>query len=141
FPQANVQIEKLLILNKAPFAGDTLASLGEVGLEMSVKELFKDKSEPIHIEAISAANGILNILFNKEGVGNYDIALKNAKKKDDGASDPMQLKIKKYAVENFRFQYFDESSEVRLILDSLYHSGTGDFTSDKLDLDTNSATR
>src|SRR3954471_1472724 len=44
FPQASVNIDKLLVINKAPFAGDTLVSFGEVNLDMSIKEIFKDKS-------------------------------------------------------------------------------------------------
>ncbi|HEY0092321.1 MAG TPA: AsmA family protein, partial [Flavobacterium sp.] len=141
FPQANVTLDKLLIINKAPFAGDTLISFGEVSLRMSIKELFKDKSEPINVEAFDSQNGLINIIFNKEGVGNFDIALKNAKKKDDGQSDPMALKIKEYKVENFRFKYFDEKSKVRMLIDSLNHSGTGDFTASKLDLVTKSTAR
>ena len=38
FPQANVGIQKLLIVNKAPFKGDTLISLQELNLQMSIKE-------------------------------------------------------------------------------------------------------
>ena len=37
FPNANVTIEKLVIINKAPFEGDTLVSLGELNLKMSIK--------------------------------------------------------------------------------------------------------
>ena len=46
FPNATVGIEKLVIINKAPFEGDTLVSLGELNLKMSIKELFKGKDEP-----------------------------------------------------------------------------------------------
>ena len=142
FPQANVTIDKLLIINKAPFAGDTLVSLGEVNLDMSIKELFKDKSEPMNIEGISSKNGIINILFNKDGLGNFDIALKNAEdKKDDSKSDPLSLKIKEYSIENFRFKYFDERSKIKLVIDSLNHSGTGDFAASKLDLVTKSTAK
>ncbi|HEX9980020.1 MAG TPA: AsmA-like C-terminal region-containing protein [Flavobacterium sp.] len=141
FPKANVSIDKLLIINKAPFAGDTLVSLGEVSLNMSIKELFKDKSEPINVEAFGMQNGLVNIIFNKEGVGNFDIALKNAKKKDDGKADPMSLKIKEYNIENFSFRYFDERSKLKMRLDSLNHSGNGDFTASKLDLVTQTSAR
>lgn len=142
FPQANVTIDKLLIINKAPFAGDTLVSLGEVNLDMSIKELFKDKSEPMNIKGISSKNGIINILFNKDGLGNFDIALKNAEdKKEDGKSDPLSLKIKEYSIENFRFKYVDESSKIKLVIDSLNHSGTGDFAASKLDLVTKSTAK
>lgn len=141
FPKANVTIDKLMIINKAPFAGDTLVSLGAVSLDMSVKELFKGESEPINVDGFSIDEGIINILFNKDGVGNFDIALKDEKEKDPGKSDPMQFKIKEYKVNNLRFTYFDESSEMKLIVDSLYHTGNGDFTNDKLDLDTKSAAK
>jgi uncharacterized protein involved in outer membrane biogenesis len=66
FPQANVTIEKLSIINKAPFEGDTLVYLGEINLKMSIKELFKAKEETMNIEAISSKNGLINIMFNKD---------------------------------------------------------------------------
>jgi hypothetical protein len=138
FPQANVSIEKLLIINKAPFEGDTLIALGQINLKMSVKELFKGKDEPMNIEAISTENGLINIIFNKDGIGNFDIALKDEKESDDGKSSPLALKIKEYKVTNLRFKYFDEKSKVKMIIDSLNHSGTGDFANSKLDLVTTS---
>ncbi|TRX38698.1 AsmA family protein [Flavobacterium sp. ZT3R18] len=141
FPKATVTLDKLLIINKAPFEGDTLISLGELNLNMSIKELFKDKGEAMQIEGITSKNGFINIIFNKDGIGNFDIALKDNKPKEDGKSDPMLLKIQKYQVENFKFQYFDEGSQVRMVIDSLNHEGTGDFNASKLDLDTKSTAK
>ncbi|RZJ71369.1 AsmA-like C-terminal region-containing protein [Flavobacterium sp.] len=142
FPQANVTIDKLSIINKAPFAGDTLVYLGEVNLKMSVKELFKDAKEGMNIESISTKNGVVNILFNKDGLGNFDIAIKNAeeKNKDKNEGDPLSLKVQEYKIENYRFQYYDERSKIKLVLDSLNHNGTGDFAAKKLDLDTKTST-
>lgn len=136
FPKANVSIEKLSIINKAPFEGDTLVAFDELNLKMSVMELFNDDNEPMNIEAISSKNGLINIIFNKDGIGNYDIALKNKDKKEDGKSKPLALKIKEYEVENFKFKFTDEASKMKMVLDSINHSGTGDFTNDVLDLDT-----
>ena len=141
FPKANVSVEKLLIINKAPFAGDTLVSLGEVNLQMSIKELFKGKGEPMKIESFSTKNGVVNILFNKDGIGNFDIALKEKDPKYDGKSDPLSLKINEYKVENFRFKYFDERSKIKMVIDSLNHTGKGDFAASKLDLTTNSTAK
>ena len=141
FPQANVTIEKLSIINKAPFKGDTLVYLGELSLKMSIKELFKGKEETMNIEAISSKNGLINILFNKDGIGNFDIALKNKDDKDASKSKPLSLKIKEYKIENYTFSYFDESSKIKMRLDSLNHSGTGDFASSKLDLVTQSSAK
>ena len=136
FPRATISIEKLSVINKAPFEGDTLVAFDELNLKMSVMELFNDDKEPMNIEAISSKNGLINIIFNKDGVGNYDIALKNKDKKDNGKSKPLALKIKEYEVENFKFKFTDEGSKMKMVLDSINHSGTGDFTNDILDLDT-----
>ena len=141
FPQANVTIEKLSIINKAPFEGDTLVYLGELNLKMSIKELFKGKEEAMNIEAISSKNGLINILFNKDGIGNFDIALKNKDEKDASKSKSLSLKIKEYKIENYTFSYFDESSKIKMRLDSLNHSGMGDFASSKLDLVTQSSAK
>lgn len=140
FPQASVNVEKLLIINKAPFAGDTLVSMGEMNLTMSIKELFKGKDEPMNIEAFASKNAKINILFNKDGVGNFDIALKD-EKPNDGTSDPLSLKIKEYQFENLCFKYYDERSKIKMVIDSLNHEGTGDFTNAKLDLVTKSTAK
>ncbi|MDI5948917.1 AsmA family protein [Flavobacterium yafengii] len=141
FPNANVTLEKLVIINKAPFEGDTLISLGELNLKMSIKELFKGKNEAIAIDGITSKNGLINIIFNKDGIGNYDIALKDEKTKDNGKSSPLSLKIQEYKIENFKFRYFDESSKIKMVIDSLNHEGTGDFAAQKLDLVTKSTAK
>ncbi|MBS7252595.1 AsmA-like C-terminal region-containing protein [Flavobacterium branchiicola] len=142
FPNATVGIEKLVIINKAPFEGDTLVSLGELNLKMSVKELFKGKEEPLSIQGITSENGLINIIFNKDGVGNFDIALKDKKDtpKDDN-SKPLSLKIQNYKIENFTFRYIDQGSKIKMVIDSLNHEGTGDFTNSKLDLTTKSTAK
>ena len=141
FPHANVTIQKLVIINKAPFEGDTLVSLGELNLKMSIKELFKGKEETMNIDGISSKNGLINIIFNKDGLANYDIAMKNAKTKDNGKRNPLTLKIQEYKIENFQFRYFDEKSKLKMTIDSLNHKGTGDFAAQKLDLDTKSTAK
>lgn len=141
FPQANVQLQKFVIINKAPFEGDTLVAFDELNLQMSIKELFKGDSEPMSLEAITVKNGLANILINKKGIGNYDIAIKEDTKEPTKASKPFSLNIQKYALENFRFTYADEGSKIKMSLDSLNHEGTGNFGTQKLDLDTKSTAK
>lgn len=136
FPLANVTIDKLSIINKAPFEGDTLFYSGETNLKMSIKELFKGADETMNLESISSTNGIVNIIFNKDGLGNYDIALKDNKPEDKSESKPFSLNIQDYKVENLRFTYLDQGSDIKMVLDSINHSGTGNFAQQKLDLDT-----
>lgn len=137
FPRANVTIDKLSIINKAPFEGDTLVYAGEVNLKMSIKELFKSEGEPMNIESFSSKNGVINILFDKNGVGNFDIAIKDKKdKKEDSKSKPFAMNVQNYEIENLRFTYFDERSKIKMVIDSLNHQGKGNFAASKLDLTT-----
>jgi AsmA-like C-terminal region len=139
FPNANVTVDKLSVINKAPFAGDTLAYVGELNLKMSIKELFKSEGETMNLQSFTLKNSVVNILFNKDGVGNFDIAKKGAEDtpaEDAGESKPFALNIDEYAVENMRFRYFDANSKMSVVIDSLNHNGTGNFAANKLDLDT-----
>lgn len=138
FPKASVTVDKLSIINKAPFAGDTLVYMGELNLDMSIKELFKDEGEAMNVESLSTKDGVINILFNKDGVGNFDIAIKDdtEKPKDDKESKPFALSVQDYKIENLRFKYYDERSKIKMVIDSLNHEGKGNFAASKLDLDT-----
>ncbi|MDD3004201.1 AsmA-like C-terminal region-containing protein [Flavobacterium sp.] len=137
FPKANVSIQELSIINKAPFAGDTLLYSGEINLKMSIKELFKGENEPMNIESFSSKNAKINILFDKNGLGNFDIALKDKSKEEEKSdSKPFAMSIQNYEFENLKFKFFDAGSKVKLVIDSLNHKGTGNFAASKLDLDT-----
>ncbi|MFD2909885.1 AsmA-like C-terminal region-containing protein [Flavobacterium ardleyense] len=136
FPQANVSIKNLSIVTKAPFENDTLLYSGETNLTMSVKELFKGDGEAMNLESFSTIDGIVNIIFNKDGVGNFDIALKEAKDDKPSDSKPFALNIQNYEVKNLKFTYKDEGSNMKMVLDSINHQGKGNFAAQKLDLDT-----
>lgn len=136
FPQANVTIEKLSIITKAPFENDTLLYSGETNVTMSVKELFKGDGEAMNLENFSVVDGIVNIIFNKDGLGNFDIALKDETEKKPSDSKPFALNIQDYEVENLKFTYEDQGSKMKMVLDSINHEGKGNFAAQKLDLET-----
>jgi len=138
FPQATISIKKFLIINKAPFKGDTLVAFDELNLQMSIKELFNGEKEPMKLDAISILNGKASIIFNKEGKGNFDIVKKDNSTQETSQSKPFSLAIQKYALTNFKLKYYDESSKIKLVIDSLDHEGSGNFDSKTLDLDTKS---
>lgn len=138
FPRANVSIKELSIINKAPFVGDTLFYSGELNLKMGIMEIFKGANEPMSIESFSSKNGRVNILFNNDGVGNFDIALKNQEETPEDTTDskPFALSIKNYEIENWKFVYFDQRSKMKVVIDELNHHGNGDMAASQLDLDT-----
>ena len=61
FPKATVTLNKLAIVNKAPFEGDTLVATQELDLKMSLMQLFNGDNEPMNIEGIDVENALVNI--------------------------------------------------------------------------------
>lgn len=142
FPKATVSIEKMSIINKAPFEGDTLVAFDELHLKMGIGELFNGDNEPLTIQSIATKNGLINIIINKDGIGNYAIALKDKKTKatkEDGK--PLSFSIKSYAFENYTFRFSDKGSKLKLQLDRINHNGEGDFSNALLDLNTQTAAK
>ena len=138
FPLANLTIDKISVINKKPFEGDTLFFSEEVNLKMEISELFKKADETIQLKSISAKNSNINIIFNKEGLGNYDIAIKNETAASSTKSDSFSFDIEEYSAENLKFTYFDVNSKMKMSLDPIYHSGKGNFKDDIFEIDTES---
>lgn len=138
FPMANVSIQKLSVINKAPFEGDTLVYSDRIDLKMSVKELFKSADETIEVEYFSIKDTQVNLIFNPDGLGNFDIAIKSDEDKEEDTSEDsgFSMKLQGYEVENLKFTYLDQASNMKMVLDKINHKGTGDFTNSVVDLDT-----
>ncbi len=139
FPLANLSVNDIVIANKAPFLGDTLYTAKELNFSMKITELFKKSDEVIELKSISTKKGIVNIIFNKAGNGNYDIAIKNKETaKVNSNNNSFSFDIQEYALENMTFNYIDRSSNLKLQLRDINHTGKGNFAKDILDLDTKS---
>lgn len=136
FPQATVVLSDLSIINKEPFAGDTLAVGEELLLEMSIKELFKGGDAPKRIDEIRINNAFVNIKVDSLGNNNYDIAIENSTTPGDTTSTPFSLDLKHYEINNSRLRYIDEGSKIAMYLENLNHQGTGDFSLQQSELDT-----
>jgi hypothetical protein len=135
FPLASLRIKEVAVLNKAPFLGDTLFNAEKVNFTLKLTSLFNSGTEPLEINSVSIANGAVNILFNKEGLVNFDIAKKRNVVLESSESS-LSLSINEYALENIDFVFLDETSQIKLALNNIYHSGEGNFSNDILDLDT-----
>ena len=71
FPNANVTLTKLIIINKAPFLGDTLVYAEDMNFKMSLKELFKGENESKNISGIFIKNALINIIIDKNGIRRF----------------------------------------------------------------------
>lgn len=141
FPKASLTIDKLTIVNKAPFKGDTLFFAEKTNLKMSIGEIFKDASETLNINSVSSINSNVNVHINQNGIGNFDIAKKTKVETENSEENTaFSLSIQEYSIQNLQLSFIDDTSKIKLNLANFDHSGKGDFTSEVLDLNTKTKT-
>jgi hypothetical protein len=134
FPNLSIQIEKLSIVNYAPFSGDTLIYAGSLGLTVDIMSVIKGTQ--IEIKKVSIDDPVMNFLVNRKGLVNWDIAKpSNAPEK---ASEPSSFKarLQKYSMSNGIIVYDDQTMPFKLRLEGVNHTGSGDFTQDLFTLST-----
>ena len=138
FPSISLTIEDIAVANKAPFLGDTLFNAKELSLAINITELFKKSDETVAIKSIAATEGNINIIFDKKGNGNFDIAIAddNEKSTTTTTESPFSLNINEYEFDNINFNYIDRSSNTKLSLENINHSGEGNFAEEVFNLDT-----
>lgn len=139
FPDAALVIKDFSVINRAPFAGDTLASGKSVKIDMGIMQLLKTSDEPIKVDALLFDEAFVNIKLDSMGRANYDIAIKSdAPMADDTEGNAgFTFDLKKYEIKNSRINYSDLSTETFFELKNVNHEGTGDFSLDQSQLDTN----
>ncbi len=136
FPNARVSLEKISVVNKAPFEGDTLASLDK--FEITVNPWKYLSSKQLEILSLKLDKPDLFLVTLKDGRSNYMIMSPtpaNAPpEQTQGAA--MNLAIKNYAISNGRIVYANDSSGIYAAVIGLNHEGKGDFSKSVFTLST-----
>ncbi|WP_370407447.1 AsmA-like C-terminal region-containing protein [Tenacibaculum dicentrarchi] len=142
FPNASVQLSNVSIINKKPFEGDTLLFAKKINLELKLTELFKKTSEQLNIQSFSIDDANVTVLVNEIGVANYDIAKPSDVKTENTDETPSNfgLSINSYAINNALIKYHDKKGKLKVKLTDFNHSGSGDFSQKKSELNTSTST-
>lgn len=140
FPDALVTLKNLSVINKEPFAGDTLASGEEIKLSMDIPQLFKSGDEPLSINELILNTAYVNIKVDSLGNANYDIAKKTppTSTQDTASTGGLSLDVQHYEINNTRINYLDEKTKTFLKISEFNHEGTGDFSAATTKLETTS---
>lgn len=137
FPNAGIELNEVTLINKFPFEGDTLFRAQAIELQLPIKQLFKNASSlSLTNFVISGAN--LDIHIDSSGNANYDIAKEQSTTKPDkpSHSDSFQLDLASYEIVGSEITYKDDLSKIDLNLKDFNHSGTGNLSTEKLELKT-----
>lgn len=139
FPNLSVKIEGLSIIGIAPFEGDTLTHMDNLGLTLDIMSVIS--GDVIRIKKITLDHPLVNVKVLADGTANYDIAKASDTAADTLADEPgeaVSLKINEYAINRGKIVYDDASLAMLLVLDGLDHTGKGNFAEDVFTLYTNS---
>lgn len=138
FPNAELGLQNVTLINQAPFEGDTLFAAKDVRLTLGIGELFKSAGEPIGIKNLSLDNANIHVKVNEAEVANYEIG------KDSGStattseesSEGFTLDLQSYRISNSTVIYDDQAAKVYLVVSDIQHRGTGDLSATVSELDT-----
>lgn len=138
FPNAEVSLKGVTLINKAPFEGDTLFAAKEVALKMGIGELFKGADDPIGIKSLVVAGAKLNITVDAAENASYDVALDTGVESapETNASEGFKLDLQSYEISDARIVYDDRAAGMRFEISEMEHKGSGDLSLDKSELQT-----
>lgn len=136
FPNADLALEHISLVNRAPFEGDTLFAAEEVHLTMAISELFKGQSEPIVIKNLSVNGANIHVKVSEDEVANYEIGKDSGAETTSETSEGFTLDLQSYDISNSRVVYDDVAAGVYLVVSEIQHNGTGDLSASTSELDT-----
>ncbi|QDO93332.1 AsmA family protein [Formosa sediminum] len=140
FPEVSVAVNDMSIVNTGTFAGETLVAAKEANVSVPFMQIFNSADEGYTINSFSIDGAVVNILINEEGLVNYDIAKKDGTEVPVNTSETptsnVTLSIQKYEITNSQIKYYDEQGKMYFQLNDFNHSGTGDLSAVKSELDT-----
>ncbi|WP_423997825.1 AsmA-like C-terminal region-containing protein [Maribacter sp. IgM3_T14_3] len=139
FPNAEVNFKDVVLINKAPFEGDTLFKAANLDLTMGIMQLFKGTGDAIAINNINLDGALVNIVVDKEENANYDIAMASETAtavEEPSTTDGFAFDLQSYEITNSRIYYTDYSTGITFKLDDFQHKGTGDLSLATSELDT-----
>ncbi|APQ17880.1 AsmA-like C-terminal region-containing protein [Maribacter hydrothermalis] len=138
FPNAEVNFKDVVLINKAPFEGDTLFKATSLDLTMGVMQLFKGAEDAIAINNINLDGAFINVVVDKEENANYDIAIasENTSAVESSTTEGFSFDLQSYEISNSRIYYTDNATGISFKLDDFQHKGKGDLSLVTSELDT-----
>lgn len=134
FPNLTVSMTDLGVVNREPFAGEVLFATRKFQVDVNLADvLFGDK---LKVKGISLIEPIINIMVNKDGKANYDIAMPSTDTTTTEEGGEFSFGIDHWEIVDGDISYIDETMPYELIIKGMDHTGSGDFTQDEFDMTT-----
>ena len=134
FPNPTVSLHDLNIICENEFAGDTLANIKEVAIEMSIMSLiFGDKPE---LKSAHFKDADIDIQIAKNGNANFDIFKQDTTTSSKNDSSAVNFAFDNIEISNGDFTFQDKLRNIYVRMDNINHVASGDFLKDIFDYST-----
>ncbi|MCX8112423.1 MAG: AsmA family protein [Bacteroidia bacterium] len=137
FPALTVRLEGLKVVNKEPFAGDTLLSCAALDIGVHLLKAIRGDIEVTRFYLIQPR---IHVQVRKDGRASWDITLPDTtapeKPSQDTTPSKFKLGLRRYEIREANLIYWDSSLGIYTRLQGLNHIGKGDFTQDEMGLET-----
>jgi hypothetical protein len=135
FPNATIRLENLTIVNREPFADDTLLSLQKFEGTADLAALLF--SGEVDLVSILLVDPKIMLVKNEAGQTNWDIMPPaKAEATTTSSESGMNLAIRGYKIQNAQLVYLDQAGAIGAKVIGLNHEGKGDFAQQHFTLST-----
>lgn len=131
FPDVSLRISDVVVINEAPFEGDTLASIGRVVLTIDLRSVIG--ANGYEVKRIRLDSPDLRLRFLKDRSANWNIipaAERIEEKPDPAEAFDFSLALRSVEIRNGRFFYYDDVYLTYIDVDGLNGRLRGDLTMD-----------
>jgi hypothetical protein len=136
FPDFTLNLEKLTIVNKAPFEGDTLVDVNSFQIIVDLMSLIKGDTYRIVSIKLDQPDIFMHVLKNGEGNWNITKETKETAAAPDTAAGGLNFALQNYQISNGHVVVQNDSTNSTIEVSELNHEGSGDFTKDMFTLKT-----
>ena len=133
FPNLSFSLDKLTILNNAPFEGDTLVAFDKLQTSLELFSLMRGETK---VRSIQLDGPRLKLVALEDGSVNWNIMKDTTAAKTETTESSYQFDLQKYTINNGQLVYYDQATNMMAVVKGLNHSGSGDFTQDRFSLRT-----
>ena len=114
FPQLNVQLKNLSVTGINEFENIRLLTVESLSTSVNLSSLWK--SDGISITSLNLDRPAINLVINKTGKSNWDIAKKTAEPKVVADKKTTQIDLEEIGIRNASFVYSNESTPMLFTL-------------------------
>ncbi len=137
FPDATVSLGDFGVVNRAPFAGDTLLAVDALNITVDLKSFIFGDQPRISGITLDRPNVYVSVL--EDGRANYDITIASDAEETatDTTSSDVAFTIDHWEINDGNVVYQDLTLPMVMAVRNMNHRGSGDFTLDVFDMQTN----